>query len=223
MHLLERLERESGRDYALRTIKDNIIRLQLAPGSQVSENELAAEMGLSRTPVREALIELAKVKVIETTPQKRSVVAPINYELVEQSRFMRHTLECAVVELDCHMATPDDLRRLEENVHIQEFSLEQNYPESLMGLDNHFHKMLFEIAKMSQVHALMETISIHFDRIRNLALNSVKDQNIVQDHVNIVQAIRNRDAQLASTIMKTHLARYQFDVSAIKEKYPQYF
>ena len=65
MKLLERLPRETGRDYALRTIKDNIIKLELAPGSPVSENELAAELQLSRTPVREALIELSKVKVIE--------------------------------------------------------------------------------------------------------------------------------------------------------------
>ena len=56
MKLLERLPRESGGDYALRTIKENIINLELPPGSQISENELATEMGLSRTPVREALI-----------------------------------------------------------------------------------------------------------------------------------------------------------------------
>ena len=59
MYLTDRLPRETGRDYALRTIKENIIRLELAPGSMVSENELAAAMGLSRTPVREALIELS--------------------------------------------------------------------------------------------------------------------------------------------------------------------
>ena len=101
MHLLERLPRETGRDYALRTIKENIISLDLAPGSLVSENELSAEMGLSRTPVRESLIELAKVKIVEIIPQKGSVVSRIDYDLVEESRFMRHVLECAVVELDC--------------------------------------------------------------------------------------------------------------------------
>ena len=65
MKLSNRLPRESGRDYALRTIKENIVSLELAPGSQISENALAAEMGLSRTPVREALIELSKVEIVE--------------------------------------------------------------------------------------------------------------------------------------------------------------
>ena len=116
MRLLERFPRETGRDYALRTIKDNIISLRLAPGSQISENELAAEMGLSRTPVREALIELSKVKIIEIYPQKKSVVSLIDYSMVEEARFIRNLLECAVVELDCKMAAEDDVRRLEENV-----------------------------------------------------------------------------------------------------------
>ena len=82
MRILKRLPRETASDYAYRMIKDNIIRLELKPGSPVSENELAAELGLSRTPVRESLIALSKAKVIEITPQKRSVVAPIDETMV---------------------------------------------------------------------------------------------------------------------------------------------
>ena len=130
MRLLERFPRETGRDYALRTIKDNIISLRLAPGSQISENELAAEMGLSRTPVREALIELSKVKIIEIYPQKKSVVSLIDYSMVEEARFIRNLLECAVVELDCKMAAEEDIRRLEENVQLQNFYLDNFYAES---------------------------------------------------------------------------------------------
>ena len=104
MQVLERLPRETGRDYALRTIKDNIITLRLEPGSQISENELAAEMNLSRTPVREALIELSKVKIIEIYPQRKSVVSLIDHELVEEAKFMRSVMGCAVVQLDCEMA-----------------------------------------------------------------------------------------------------------------------
>ena len=101
MRSLERLPRESSRDYALRTIKENIIDLTLAPGSQISENELAVELGLSRTPVREALIELSKIHIIEIHPQRKTTVTLIDDKMVEESRFMRDLLECAVVELDC--------------------------------------------------------------------------------------------------------------------------
>lgn len=223
MKLLERLPRETGRDYALRTIKDNIIKLELAPGSPVSENELAAELQLSRTPVREALIELSKVKIIEIHPQKRSVVSLIDYELVEESRFMRNLLECAVAELDCQLAGPEDVIRLQENVRLQHFYLDSFYPDNLMLLDNEFHGLLFAIAKKPQVFALMQNISIHFDRVRSMALSSVRDLKIVQDHEDIVEAIARRDAHAARERMEVHLSRYKIDAAELRAQYPQYF
>lgn len=223
MHILDRLPRETGREYALRTIKENIINLELAPGSQISENELSAEMGLSRTPVREALIELSKVKIVEIHPQKRSVVSLIDYDLVEESRFMRHLLECAVVQLDCEMASSEDIKRLQENVQLQNFYLDNFYTEQLLPLDNAFHGILFDIARKSQIFSLMSNISIHFDRVRSMALSSVKNLKIVQDHENIVSAIARRDAAQARDLMEQHLSRYKIDAAAIREKYPQYF
>ncbi|MDE6455051.1 MAG: GntR family transcriptional regulator [Dysosmobacter sp.] len=223
MKVSERLSRENGRDYALRVIKDNIIHLNLEPGSQVSENELSAELGLSRTPVREALIELAKVKIIEIQPQKRSVVRLIDYDLVEESRFMRNILECAVVELVCEMIKPEDVERLRENVRLQKFYLDSFYPENLMDLDNKFHQTLFEIARKSQVFSLMQNISIHFDRVRSIALSTVKDLKIVQDHEDITNAIARKDPAAARELMETHLSRYKIDAQAIRKTYPQYF
>jgi len=223
MKLLERLPRESGGEYALRTIKENIISLDLAPGSQISENELAAEMGLSRTPVREALIELSKVKIVDIQPQKKSTIPLIDYDMVEESRFMRDLLECAVVELDCEMAAPGDLERLNENIRLQNLYLDDFYSAKLMGLDNQFHEALFDIAKKTQVFELIQNISIHFDRVRTMALSSVKNTKIVQDHVDLVDAIRRRDAKAARELMEKHLNRYDIDAAALRAAYPQYF
>ena len=223
MRLTPRTARETGREYALRTITDNIIRLELAPGSFISENELAAEMGLSRTPVREALIDLAKVKIIEIAPQKRSVVAYIDYDMVEEARFMRNVLECAVVELACQNATVSEILKLEDNVKLQRFHLEQGNYGGIMELDNQFHEMLFQLAQKPQVYAMIQHISIHFDRVRSMALSSVKDLKIVEDHAQIVQAMLERDTATAKAVMEKHLNRYRFDEEAIRAKYPQYF
>ena len=201
MQVLERLPRETGRDYALRTIRDNIITLKLEPGSQISENELAAEMNLSRTPVREALIELSKVRIIEIYPQRKSVVSLIDYELVNESRFMRNVLEGAVVQLDCQMATEQDLARLEENVKLQKFYVDSYFPDNLLKLDNEFHEILFDIARKGQIFTLMQSISIHFDRVRSMALATVKNQKIVEDHEEIIRVIRSRDEERARTLM----------------------
>lgn len=223
MKLLERLSRESGGEYALRTIKENIISLELPPGSQISENELAAEMGLSRTPVREALMELAKVKIVDIQPQKKSTIPLIDYDMVEESRFMRDLLECAVAELNCEMASPADLERLRENIRLQSLYLDGYYTGPLVELDNSFHGMLFGIAKKSQVFGLIQNISIHFDRVRTLALSSVKAGKIVQDHQDIVDAIARKDAPAARSLMEKHLSRYDIDAAALRTAYPQYF
>ena len=223
MKLLERLPRESSGEYALRIIKESIISLELPPGSQISESELAAEMGLSRTPVREALIELSKVKIVDIQPQKKSTIPLIDYEMVEESRFMRSLLECAVVELDCEMAVPADLDRLRENIRVQNLYLDDFYSAQLLTLDNEFHGMLFSIARKSQIFALMQNISIHFDRVRSMALSSVKNLKIVQDHVDLVDAIERRDPAAAKALMEKHLNRYRIDAAALRAEYPKYF
>ncbi len=223
MHILERLPRENSRDYALRTIKENIIRMDLAPGAQISENELAAEMGLSRTPVREALIELSKVRIVEIKPQKKTTVAMIDYKLVDEARFMRRLMECAAAELVCEMAEEQDIARLRENLRLQRFYLDGLYPESLMTLDNEFHALLFEIAQKTQVYQMMQGIAIHFDRVRSMALNRVRNRRIVEDHEAILDAVVQRDAARAHALMEQHLGRYKIDEAAVRAAYPQYF
>lgn len=222
MHLLERLPQEADRSYALRTIKEGIIDLDPAPGSQISENEIAAQLGLSRTPVREALIELARVKIVKIVPQKKSTVALIDYTLVEEACFMRGVLECAVVELACSLATTEGVRRLEENVGLQDFYLSGGNFQKMMELDNQFHEILFDIAGKSQVYAMTQNMLVHFDRVRRMALDTVRDIKIVEDHREILSAVQRREAARAVQLMRTHLSRYRDDAKEIAKKYPQY-
>ena len=223
MRILERLPRETGRDYALRTLKENIVHLDLAPGSQISENELAAALGLSRTPVREALIELSKVGIVTVFPQKKSTVAYIDYAMVDEARFMRGLMECAVAELDCRMATAEDIERLRENIRLQRLYLKDYYADTLTELDNRFHTLLFAIARKERVYQLMQSVSIHFDRVRNLALGTVRNTKIVEDHERLADAIERGDGAAARALMEAHLGRYRIDEAAVRAQYPQYF
>lgn len=223
MEVSERLPRESGRDYALRIIKDNIINLELAPESLISEAELAAKLGLSRTPVREALLELDKVRIIQIVPQKRSRVAPIDYQLVEEACFMREALERSMLQLLCRAGMEPDFSALEENVRLQYFHLERKDFRTLMQLDDRFHAILFELAQKSQVYRLIQDLTIHFDRVRWMALESVKELKIVQDHERILEAVKSHDSRLADALIQKHLSRYKFDAADIRKKFPQYF
>lgn len=186
MRILPRKARENNRDYALRTLRENIIHLDLPPGSRISENDLSAQLGLSRTPVREALMELARVRLVEVYPQRGSAIALIDDELVEEARFLRSVMECAVVELAASMATEEELLLLMENVTRQEYYLARGQSEQLWRLDGAFHSILFRIARKEQTHALMADMTLHFDRVRNMTLNTVESSAIVGDRKSVV-------------------------------------
>ena len=223
MHIAERLNGETGREYAMRVLKDNIIRLELEPGSIISDRELAAEMSLSRTPVREAFLELAKVKIVEIYPQRGTMVSFIDYNLVEEARFIRSVLEVAVVKLACGLITPEQLEELEGNIRLQKFYHRNPSTEKMLELDNEFHRMLFRIANKKQAYEMMDRITIHFDRVRNLAISAVKEHKWMEEHYEIYRRIRDNDPEQAARLMEQHLKRYQVDEGTIRRNYPQYF
>jgi len=218
-----RESKENAREYALRQIRENIISLKLKPGSGVSENELAKELGISRTPVREALQELQKMNLIEVYPQKGSVIAHIDFDIVEEMVFLRKVLEKAVVEELCSCITKNDLNELEKNIQLQEFYLDNRNPQKIYELDNQFHRLLFVACNKERIYNLMEGTQGHFDRIRALSVFSVKDIKIVADHKAIVNAIGLNNKELAAEFIIKHLSRYKLDQKEIIENYPDYF
>lgn len=223
MKLPERLPRETGRDYALRVLKENIVNLEIAPGSQISENELSAALGISRAPIREALSELEKVKIVEIQPQKKTSVLLIDPALVEEARFMRSTLEDAVIGEVCMQRTEQDLFRLEENLTLQDLAFRSNALDQVMIKDNEFHRYFFEISRKPEIYQLMQTLQIHFDRVRNLTLHTIIDRKILEEHEAIFRCIKERDVENARIRLRAHLERVQVDSSVVRKAYPQYF
>lgn len=223
MNILDRLPQESARDFAFRVLRDNIVSLDIKPGTLLSENEIAMELGLSRTPVREAILDLAKVGIIETLPQRGSYVALIDSKMVEESRFLRQVLDSAVIEVACDVADDEILNKMEENVHLQEFYLEKCAAERIYELDNEFHKLIYTAAKKDIIYEMRSTMMLHFDRVRTLSVETVKDMKIVSDHRGMLEAIKAKDKAKAVELVNKHLSRYQVDENVIKEQVPEYF
>ena len=223
MTIPERSQRETAREYALRVIKERIISLQLTPGSVVSENEIASSLGISRTPVRESLIELSQTQIVEIIPQLGSRVSLIDYNLVDEARFIRLVIETAIVELACHMAKEEDIIALENNVKLQEFYLQTVALDKLLDIDDSFHYELFRISNKLQTYNMAKNMAIHFDRVRSLSIYSVDELKIVADHREIAAAIRARDPELAKQVMTKHLSRYKLDEDGMRKKHPEYF
>ena len=223
MTITERYARETARDYALRMLKRNIASLELTPGAMLSENELSAALGLSRTPIREALIDLSKIRIVEILPQRGSRIALIDCAMVEESRFMRLVMEKAIVELACEMAPTLDFSAAEASVKLQQFYIENLLPEKLLLLDDDFHRELYRLTGRMQTYHLLESMRLHFDRVRSLCLHSEKEIKIVSDHQAILRAVRAGDKAEAAAQVTRHLSRYKVDEQTIRERYAAYF
>lgn len=223
MKNIEKLPKESNRDYAFRVIRDNIISLELKPGTMISEQDLAYELDLSRTPVHEALQELSKTKIVEIFPQKGSLVSLINLELVNEAVFVRATLESAITEEACKIANDEDIKYLTENVELQEFLLKQNNIDKFMEMDNLFHQKMYEITNKMQCYYMVKSMNIHHDRFRALRVHGADRTPILKVHKQILQAIQDKDAEAARELTAEHINRTRLDAAEIKKKYPQYF
>lgn len=223
MKQVERLTSETAREYAFRAIIENIISLDLAPGTAVSENEISGFLGISRTPVRESIQELQKAAIVEIFPQRGSYISLIDSKYVEEAVFLRRVLDVAVIEEACNLATKEDIMKMEENITLQEFYLQNLNTARIYELDNEFHRMIYAAAKKETIHAMRKTMMIHFDRVRSMSMMTVKDTKIVGDHRQMFEAIKKKDKEAAAALVEKHLKRYQFDRDALMKAYPDYF
>lgn len=228
MKILERLPGENARAYAYRVILDNIINLELAPGDAVSENELSQILQISRTPVREALIEMGRLELVEILPQRGSFVTKIDYSLIEESKFLRLSLENSVLRLACNEGISEHaMHLLNENMSKQKAFEETDYEFNyIMELDNDFHRLLFEAVGKERIYRIVRSQMVHFDRLRTLSFQTLKTEKsarTIKDHENILYALQKRDAELAEMVMTRHLTRHQFEREELYDYHPDYF
>ncbi len=219
---------ETARKFAYRVILKNIIDLVLPPGSTVSENELSESLSVSRTPVREALIDLSRMSLVDIIPKKGTFVTRIDYDLVEDSQFVRLSLEIAVLKLVCSEGLSKEYAKLlHDNLEQESYYVDNPDPENeIQELDNEFHRLLFESVGKIHSYEFLQLEMVHFDRLRTLAyrtLGAEKAATTVNDHENILYAIEKRDAELAEMLMTKHLSRHHFEKEELDKEYPDYF
>ena len=160
MNAQRRRKGETAREYAYRMIREQIISLGLKPGEAFNDMEFAAKIGVSRTPVREAVIQLSEEsRIIEIFPQRGMRIALIDVELVEEARFLRVLLEKQIAGMCCEMATEEDIKWLQEKVGLQEFYMENSHPEMMMQLDDEMHRKLFMICHRELTYGMCQKLA----------------------------------------------------------------
>ena len=180
-------------------------------------------MNLSRTPIREALIDLSKVGIVEVLPQRGSRISYIDYRLVDEARFTRSALEVALCQKICLTADLSLLTALTENILLQEACLTQGDPAAFFHLDNEFHRLLFEIGGLSRTYEIISGLTVHFDRVRSMSLYVVKPDQLLVVVKALIYALLSHDRDLVAETVETHLSRYKIDKAAIRQQYSGYF
>ncbi|BDC93942.1 DNA-binding transcriptional regulator, GntR family [Treponema bryantii] len=219
----EKHEKETNREYALRVIKDNIVNLELAPGSMISEQDIANELNLSRTPVHEAMQELSSTKIIEILPQRGSHVSLIDMAHVDEAVFARTTIESEITMMACQQASEKDIQEMEENVTLQRFYYEKHNLDKIMELDNAFHEIMYKITNKMQCHYMVRLMSIHLDRIRELTIQAFNPERIIKEHEELLETFKKKDPAAAKEVLNKHLSRKHFQEDELRKAFPQYF
>ena len=223
-HAPERLDRDrQAAPQVFERLREMITSLVLPPGSPLSRAVLAAQFGVSSTPIRDALMRLDEEGLVEVFPQHATVVSRIDVRLAEQAHFLRQALELEIVRLLA--GNPDAAFGAELKAAIarqQQFARAGDF-EKFMAADNDFHARLYAAAGKQDLWALVRSRSGHIDRLRRLHLPTPgKAQDIVRHHKLIARAIAEGKADDAQGHLRIHLSGTLNYLDNIRARYPEY-
>lgn len=200
-----------------RELREAIIRLELRPGTRLSEQEIADRLGVSRQPVREALIALGKSKLVEVMPKRGTVVVKISAREMMEARFVREAIETAVARRACATFDPWVRTTIEGILQRQEAARQASDQDSFRREDEQFHMALANGAGCGTAWAVISDIKAHIDRVCNLQLRKVEAMaGLIAEHRAIMEAVDARDPELAVTAMQTHLNGILADLPTIE-------
>jgi DNA-binding GntR family transcriptional regulator len=216
--------RSPARLFVYAAIRDAIVRAELEPGARLSENELADQFGVSRTPIREALGRLRDDRLVDVVPQLGTFVSRISTLAVADAQFIREALECAAVRPAAERVGEEGLAMLEENLRSQERARDGGDLDAWYLLDNDYHRTVCDLSGHPTVWSVSERAKSHLNRLRRLSL-TLPDYlpQMIDEHRDVVDALGRRDPDAAEATLRHHLRMVLSELPRIREQHPDYF
>ncbi|HEY0217767.1 MAG TPA: GntR family transcriptional regulator [Cellulomonas sp.] len=214
--------RVSSRSAVYDEIRRRVLTLDLAPGSPLSENELAAELGVSRTPVREGLILLAQEGLVQVFPKVGSFVSRVDPERVRDAQFLREAVEIASLTDVPEQPEATVVADLRANLAQQERSATD--VERFFRLDEDFHQGLLRLAGHERVWPTVVAAKGHLDRARRLGLHEQTTTGTFREqHTAILDALLSGPRERAVDLMRHHLRAVFADIEQVRRRRPELF
>lgn len=201
-----------------------ILSLEMKPGAALQEKRISEEFGVSRTPVREALLRLAEAGLVEIFPQSGTFVARIPVAAIPEAVVIRKSLEGTTVEKAAAIARPQDIARLDAIIARQRVHASLGETALFHEQDEAFHEAIATIAGYPGIWALLKTVKLQIDRARRLTLPALgRMDNVIAEHVTIRDAIAARHGGEAHAAMMHHLSAVIPDIDQLRLLHPGYF
>ncbi|NLY48728.1 MAG: GntR family transcriptional regulator [Clostridiales bacterium] len=205
------IQKEIADTYSLRarvynTIRDKILSGEYKENEELKENALASELGVSRTPVREALRQLELEGLVNIIPNKGAYVTGITKKDIYDIYTIRSYLEGLCARWACKNITNAQIEALEEILYLSDFHARRSHFDQLVELDNKFHDLLYKASGSKILDHVLSDFHQYVERVRKVSLS--RPYRAVQsskEHAAIVEAIKKRDGALAETLAQEHM------------------
>ncbi|WP_312099969.1 GntR family transcriptional regulator [Lachnoclostridium sp.] len=201
-------DKYSLRGRVFNRIREDILSGKYTQHEELKENTIGNELGVSRTPVREALRQLELEGLVNIIPNKGAYVTGITEKDIQDIYVIRSYLEGLCARWACENITEDQLLELEEVVYLSEFHIKKQHHEQVLELDNKFHELIYEASNSKILKHVLSDFHHYVQRIRKITLSKhERAEKSNEEHTAILEAIRQRDGVKAETLAHEHIIR----------------
>lgn len=216
---------EKMQDVAYNSILNQILSLKLTPGQRVSDKDFEMELGMSRTPVREAMLRLDRNGLLLTVPQSGTYVTKIDLKKALDARYVRQLLEKSIIKELTETGTTEDFEQLEHIVALQDLAIKKKDTDLFFKLDNEFHSLMYKLVNRENIWNWLGTFSNDLTRFRSLRTKdtSLSLSLLSKEHLNILKSIKSGDSQKSAALIGQHLNLMLSEKSEVLKTFPDYF
>ena len=207
-----------------RDLRHDIVTMTLAPGTPVLERDITQKYGISRTPVREAVIRLTEEGLLDVVPQSGTFVARIPLALVREALVARRALEGATVRAATAHASESQIMEMRALIQRQQEMADAGKEEAFHRADEDFHAHIAASGGLPGLWQMIQQVRVQVERYRRLTLPQPGRMGlVVQEHLAVLEEIARRDADAAVERMNEHLDKLQLDIAVFRDRWPDYF
>lgn len=202
-------------DQAYEIIHSQILNMELPPGTRLKDSELAQNLGISNTPVREALRRLEEAELVETLPRRGTFVRQLSPREAEGLYEVREALETLAVRLAAVRAGDELLAEIAEAAQLHLNAVQRGAVDEFLEYDRRFHDLIAQGADNPILASILISLADRIHIIRRMDLGRRVDEMSGQEHHNVATALLQRDAERAAGLMAHHIQEHRTRVMDI--------